>query len=217
MRTTLAFTLATSLAPLAAAQVGSSRDLWDFSRGTTITAHSPFDDSHAGYDARDALGGAFHDYGPELGSVIFADFQQPGSIHSLEWRTPAPIDLERFTMACGADHHAEDLRATAAFRLYAREEPGAPWILLHEAARAPADILDHPLWTLDHEFDSPCRGLTEFRAEFVQASANTEYGGPRVYELDGFGEYTWVAASAGAHARKPGHAGAPRRKLKPGA
>lgn len=187
-----------SLAPMVRAQVGSTTDLWDHSRGSIVIDHSPFDDTHAGYDARDAFGGNYHDFPAALGAVIFADFMPQGSIHHIEWRTAAPIDLERFTLAVAADTHQDTLRAVSAFRLLARDEPGAPWMLLYDATRDPHDVLAHPIWTIDHQFKSPRARLLEFRAEFTQACPRTDYGGPRVLELDGFGEYSLAAAPARA-------------------
>lgn len=185
-----AFLVPLVLAPVAAGQIGSTEDLWDTARGAEVLDHSPFDDTHHGYDARDAFGGDFHDFPAALGAVIFADFMPAGTAHWIEWRPAAAMDLERFTVSVSADHNGEDLRATSGFRLFGRDEPGAPWMLLFEATRTREAVLAHPEWMVDHEFRTPRRGVMEFRAEFVQASGRTDYGGPRVWELDGFGEYS---------------------------
>lgn len=204
-RTALAVLCVAPIASLAHAQIGSTDDLWDHSRGSRVIDHSPFDidgGSDGGYDARDAFGGEFNDFPQAFGAIIFDDHKPKGAAHWIEWRAAAPIDLERFTMSASADIHADDLRATSEFRLYARDEAGAPWMLLHEAVRTDEAVFRHPHWTLDHEFKTPRRNLLEFRAEFVQASGRTDYGGPRVWELDGFGEYSIAAAPAIAHQRK---------------
>ncbi len=215
-----------ALAGVTRAQVGSSDDLWDCSRGAVVIGHTPFDDTHHGYDARDAFGGNFHDFPAALGAVIFADFRPAGSVHSIEWRAAAPIDLERFMLAVAGDTHGDTRRATSGFRLFGRDEAGAPWMLLYEQTRDPQEVLTHPIWTIDHEFRSARRRLIEFRAEFVQACERTDYGGPRVIELDGFGEYSGVPAQYAGVGVPTGSAreaklrvdrrGAEARKLKPG-
>ncbi|MCA9288025.1 MAG: hypothetical protein KDA05_05540, partial [Phycisphaerales bacterium] len=176
-----------SAAQLAIAQVGSTQDLWDQSRGGIVTGHSPFDGP---YDARDAFGGEYHQYLPELGAVVFADGAAQGAAHWLEWRTPAPVDVRRIGVYLFGDLQGTLDRQTSTFRLYARPSGATPWILIFESTRTMPAMLLHSIWTIDHEFHVPITGVSEFRSELVQASPSLVVGGPRVVEIDGFGGYT---------------------------
>ena len=76
----------------------STLDLWDVSQGTVVVADSGIRD---GFLA-DGMFGA----GPvleEYGNTIFADGQPAGSVHFIEWRTPAPVTLQAFRLFASGD------------------------------------------------------------------------------------------------------------------
>ena len=81
----------------AQAQTPSTKDVWDVSQGITILAHSPLDDALGdplSYDAANIFGatnGTFIE--GAAGNVVFTDFQPPGFVHFVEWRTPAPVTV----------------------------------------------------------------------------------------------------------------------------
>ena len=39
----------------------------------------------------------------EPGSSVFADGQPPGFVHSIEWRTPSPVEVERINVFAAGD------------------------------------------------------------------------------------------------------------------
>src|SRR5690349_8932139 len=63
-------------------------DLWDLSRGATVTGASGL---YGGFDSRDIFGGVFSSMEP--GSAIFSDGMPSQFQHYVEWRTAAPVTV----------------------------------------------------------------------------------------------------------------------------
>lgn len=162
---------------------GSKSDLWDTSQGTIVTAHSSY--RPGGYDSRDVFGGAFGSgIGLETGGVIFTDGQQAGYVHSIEWRTTAPVTLGSFSF-----YASEDLsplqRAVARFRLLAKSANSATYdlTLYDYTPQQPYNWVDQSQYLL---LTANISAVTaqDFRAEFFDLGGS--FNGPRIVELDGF-------------------------------
>lgn len=187
-----------AVAALACGQVGSTTDLWDHSRGATVLRHSALDRA---YDTRDAFGGEFNEFRPELGAIVFADGGPRGTVHWIEWRTSAAVRLESFAAYLASDEQGAADRAASGFRLFGRVDSDAAWCLLYEAPRGPDAVIQHCWWAIHHEFGRALPPMAEFRAEIVQATERPDYGGPRLIELDGFGRCP--CRGAGHDGRRP--------------
>ena len=176
------------------AQTPSTNDVWDVSHGITILAHSPLDDALGdplSYDAANIFGatnGTFIE--GAAGNVVFTDFQPPGFVHFVEWRTPAPVTVRSFRLFAAGDA-IDSHREFAVFRLLAKTE-GSPtfdrtlFTLTPSHPYVYADISNGLL------IASRIRPVTaqEFRAEFVNlAGLPRTDNGPRIVELDGFSRF----------------------------
>ena len=95
-------------------------DFWDFSEGTVITNWSATKS-----DIRNMFGGNYGpDFsGPEGTHMLFADNYPAGTVHFVEWRTPAPITLRSFSLQANHDGLPADalLRGFSSFRLFAED------------------------------------------------------------------------------------------------
>jgi hypothetical protein len=161
-------------------------DLFDISEGNQITRHS-------GIFPTIRVAGLFGDEGPsiEKGSTIFADDKPDGYAHFVEWRTASPVILRRIKLFAAGDG-----------AVYFNEREFRSFTLKAKSSSSSATF-DHVLYTYDathpYSFLNPTNRLLidapldatvaqEFRAEFVQWNAGRGYDGPRIIELDGFGE-----------------------------
>lgn len=165
----------------------SHTDLWDISQGSVVTAHSAL---HSNFSIGDMFGTTASPGEP--GDTIFADQQGLGFVHFVEWTTPVPITLESLHLYATGDigaAYGSDFRDIGEFRLYSKVNPGDGFQLLTSL------IPTHPF---PHFFSPEVITLSNpvvgqyFRADFVQYDNfffGTNYlGGPRIVELDGFGQ-----------------------------
>lgn len=180
-----------ALLSVTAARAGSI-DVWDVAAGITVTSHSPvsrYEDYPVLYggpftiDIRDMFGGNFSDhslYPNEIGNVRFRDGLGAGAVHWVEWMTPSPVIVESFVLhARGDGPEVAYRRSYSRFRLFGREASSDPFTLLFDFSPS-----SYP----QPEFlsaDLPAVRASQFRVEFTQFSNNL-FGGPRIFELDGF-------------------------------
>ncbi len=152
-------------------------DLWDVSRGTTVTSSALY----PGFDARDAFGGC---YSSEPCVTIFSDGLPQGSVHTLSWTTPQPVTVWGFNLFLDGDepiNPANPLR-----RSVSHVTVWAGGNIIYSG-----DVIDPPdAWVaLVVHFSSPVTAQ-QFHADFTQAAAQlpplgaNDYTGPRVIELD---------------------------------
>lgn len=177
------------LAPVGAQSID---DLWDVSRGTEVTAHSPLDIQE--YDARDAFGGNFGTYPPEAGSIVFADESAPFSVDYLEWKTAAPVTITGYNLFVNGDGGDTGHRELATFVLKAKSEGSSTFDLVLDAF-TPSRPYNFA------QFSRTIGSVTaqEFRAEFVNAGdIDSSYRGIRVVELDAVPEPEHAAIAVGA-------------------
>ncbi|HTH49999.1 MAG TPA: hypothetical protein VMB21_20970 [Candidatus Limnocylindria bacterium] len=171
--------------------IGSRDDLWDVSRGTVVTTNSPEANYFDGrpYHAENIFGANVPGFPLEPGDFIFQDGQTNGYVHFVEWHTAAPVTVRSFKLyAAGDGPIYNNQREFASFVLKAKS-PGSA-------------VYDQVLYTytpshpyLFYNFDellllqANLAAVTaqDFRAEFVNRSTNF-YSGPRIIELDGFGD-----------------------------
>lgn len=177
------------------AQTPSTNDLWDVARGAAVTAHSPLDaaDGSANpFDAANLLGatnGTFLE--GAQGRVVFTDDAASNHVHFIEFRTAAPVTVRAFRLFAVADDAAPHSREFLTFRLWARESGTARFTrLLYEFSPShPYVFLDNASFLLVAANITPV-AAQDFRAEFVTDPATpAPYNGPRVIELDGFGDF----------------------------
>lgn len=99
-------------------------DLWDVSRGTVVTDHSPFDGTTDGIAM---FGGTYGQWEPT--NLLFEDGHAPPYTHFVEWQTPLPVTVGAFNLASTPDDAtqadpASSRRSFARFRLYAWDGTG---------------------------------------------------------------------------------------------
>lgn len=158
------------------------KDLWDIWAGTEVTGTSA---RASAFDPRDMFGGRFTRLEHEF-IFIFDDGHQAPYTHWIEWRTKTPVRLDRYELRARGDGNQIG-REFAAFRLYTREAGQAEWRLLDEFAPThPYTYLEQGSALLRLSLLQQPVIAQEFRAEFDQMSEHTM--GPRIVELDGFGE-----------------------------
>lgn len=123
---------------------------------------------------------------PEVDSLLFQDNVPDGFSHSIEWRTAAPVTLERFALSAFAGQPPNFQRAFRDFKLFARNLAGGPFVPVYASSvRTP-----YPVEAGNYRLHR-CVNLRpvlaqDFRAEFVQHGEGGFFG-PRVMELDGLG------------------------------
>ena len=161
-------------------------DLFDIAEGNQVTGHS-------GTFPTIRIAGMFGDEGPsvEKGSTLFADDRTNGFTHFVEWRTPSPIDLHRIKLfAAGDGEIYRHEREFQSFTLKTKRNPASASfdriIYTYTATHPYTFVNPTNALLIDAGFDGIV--AQEFRAEFVQWNAGRGYDGPRVIELDGFGE-----------------------------
>ncbi len=175
--------------PIELPKPGERANLWDVRHGATPTASS---DIVSGCDIRDLFGGVFGTL-ESGGPVLFADGKPDGFVHWAEWRSAAPMRLERIEVYAQGDGGSQN-REFAEARLYWRDgspdsSPSREWRLLDRF------VPEHPYRYLDAgsgllravNLDEPVIA-GEFRAEFVQRGLPGAFPmGPRVLQLVGIG------------------------------
>jgi hypothetical protein len=181
-----------AMAPRIRAQAPSTNDLWDVNLGAVITAHSaldPADGSPHPYDAANIFGARIGTYlEGATGRCIFADLEPAGFVHFVEWQTASPVALRSFRLYATGDLSPVTGREFKTFRLFAKE-PGQSLKLLHEASpNLPFSFVDPKYYLLINANVQPTTAQ-EWRAEWVvDGSVPALFNGPRIIELDGFGE-----------------------------
>src|SRR5215213_10409725 len=92
MKLRYAVSVLASAALMNSARAQYADDLWDVTRGAVITAESPII-TYVG--TPDGLLGANgqQNWGDELNWTYFADAQPPGTVHFVEWETPADVTV----------------------------------------------------------------------------------------------------------------------------
>jgi len=158
----------------------STKDLWDASRGTTVTGTSGF--LGGASQGPDMFGRAFSN--PEPGNTLFQDGQANGFVHWIEWEVPDSVTIRSFHLF--AAHDPSKDRSFSLFRLFRYEAVEDTMLLAYEFAPPIPYGLGPAANTL-----SVCGLLSDFegrrfRAEFVQSDKNGVYPGPRIFELDAF-------------------------------
>lgn len=192
----------------AAQPTNSTDDLWDVSRGVVITGQSPMNqcNTKTAFDARNIFGGNFpsmaasNPYNPSAackqeapGTATFIDWQADGFIHYVEWAAPNPVTIRSFGLwAAGDGAAAHNAREMTAFRLLAKSEGSSTFDLLLYTFTP-----THPYTFVDGIYglliltDIKPTTARQFRAEFVNRAIGPGVwpDGPRIIELDGFGNF----------------------------
>jgi hypothetical protein len=152
-------------------------DLWDVSRGTTVTSSALY----PGFDARDAFGGC---NSSEPCVTIFSDGLPQGSVHTLLWTTVQPVTILGFNLFVSGDEPIDPNNPLR--RSIDHVTVWAGGNIIYDA-----DVTDPPgAWVaLVVHLSSPVTAQ-QFRADFRQAATQlpplgvNDYTGPRVIELD---------------------------------
>jgi hypothetical protein len=172
----------------AVTQAQSAEDLWDVTQGVTVTDHSPLLGTPYSFDIYSMFGSTLSG-GTEPKSVIFADGGSPDTVQWVEWRTAAPVTLDRVVVyAMGQDASWDYARQYARVTMRTKTA-GAPTYDIELFSCTPP----YPArWDLTVT-NLPLVTAQEFRAEFLPyptTSAGPPFGlrtGCRVVELDAFG------------------------------
>jgi len=174
------FSLCSIVAPAAAFAVEPETrgDRFDIASGAVVTAHSEIVSSLP-EGMFGAQGGA-----PEPGVTFFLE-GPAGTIHFIEWSTPAPVLIEGFNLRASGDlPNDPEKRTIDHFTLEAKVE-NVYVTLYDEDVASPYQFLDSTSLVISTALDVPVLA-SEFRAEMRQHLEGGFYG-PRIYELDGFG------------------------------
>ncbi len=156
-------------------QGGSAYNLWDYRRGSTVTATSgavgsfPISNLFGGYS------GAV-----EAGNTLFQDGKPAGFTHFVEWQTQNPIVLRGFRLYAnhdGSDNHY--YRAMRVFNLYAADATGRFQRVYTFTPTSPYTYVGGAFNLLVNARITPVVAQ-KFRAEFIQ----NDPLGPRVAELE---------------------------------
>jgi len=184
---------------------GVTDDLWDVNQGTVVTAHSGMlgpPDWHSQFYAESIFGYYNLDYpsGDGKESAIFGNGVK-GTVHWVEWETPAPITLRSFMLGANHDHlpGLAERRGFSRFTLYAADMttglfdnklfelfPANPYrdTVFPPNAFSRYDANRDALFMFANVEPTLARN---FRAEFVQfGDISPSALGPRINELDGF-------------------------------
>ncbi|MEO7326657.1 MAG: LamG domain-containing protein [Dokdonella sp.] len=123
---------------------------------------------------------------PEVDSLLFQDNMPDGFTHSIEWRTAAPVTLERFALSAFAGQPPNFKRAFRDFKLFARDLVGGPFVPVYASSVRTPYPVDAGEYRLHRCVNLRPVLAQDFRAEFVQHGEGGFFG-PRVMELDGLG------------------------------
>jgi hypothetical protein len=173
-------------------QIASS-DLFDVLRGEAqVTGYSGGTNTKNPNDMFSGSAGS-----PDR-ATVFADGQQVGTEHWIEWKTKNPVTLE--SVGLFAAHDAIRLRRSfSTFKLYTKKQ--GQWSQVTQYSPAlmyggscgdqpcfpPPAISYRPGTVLAVCINVPSTTGQEFRAVFVQSVSSVErFSGPRVLQLDGY-------------------------------
>ena len=174
----------------------STDDLWDVSKGSTVTATSGIltPSSYWGSFPEGMFGGYNTSY-IEPSNTIFADYQAAGTTHWIEWQSLNAMTLRSFNLVASHDGAGNiNKRGFTEFRLFARSNPGDSWTSVYTYATDPDNDSNYGggttytnTWALELGVDlSSAITAQYFRAEFDQAGSPSNASGPRILELDGY-------------------------------
>ena len=172
----------------------SFADLWDVRSGITITDHSPLHPISA--TAEGVFGGITA--GDDGSWTYFADNQPTGTVHHVEWTTPAPVSVRTIRLFAHGDPFLDHSREFDSITLKAKS-PGSSTFNINLGTFIPTrpyTFLDNDL-ILDAEI--PPIQASAFRAEFLQYTAGHGFDGPRIVELDAFSTRPLVRATIVTH------------------
>ncbi|HUR47764.1 MAG TPA: hypothetical protein VMZ27_17905 [Candidatus Saccharimonadales bacterium] len=127
------------------------------------------------------------------GNVLFEDGHTNGFVHYVEWSTPVPVTLRSYRLFAGGD----GMREFASFTLKAKSIGSSIFDLTIDKFTPVHPYVFPEGSPLLHSADVNSVTAQQFRAEFVNRAGGSD--GPRIIELDGFGE---VAALVGFHAER---------------
>ncbi len=168
------------LGPAAAAWAfsdGTTGDVWDVSQGTIVTTNSG---TVAVSSPNDLLGA--RESTVEPGSTIFRDDQSAGFVHFVEWRTPAPVTINAFTLYANDDGAQTGDRGFSEFHLLVRNPSTLLFEQIYSFSPAANPYPDGEV--VVRAVVTPVVAQ-DFRAEFVQAAGTgTPARGPRIREID---------------------------------
>lgn len=178
------FTLAgTSLLPRTATNEVthiSNMDLWNFDKGTVIDGSSGTIDRYFPLNAF----GSVYSNSSEPYATIFRDGAPNATVHWVAWHMPDAQIIRSVALWAADDTPSSRNRATSHFKLFGKAQSGDAW----------TPLVDQDLPYVY----SPARAAVianianpiiarYYRAEFTQISGTDNYG-PRVLEIDGFGD-----------------------------
>lgn len=171
-------------------QVSGGPDLWNITNGVVVTDHSRFSfwqSDPSGFDARDVFGGRFTSVYGETGDIVFDDYVPEGFTNYLEWRTLAPVTIEKIKVYAKGDLPLEYAREFRSFTLKTKSfnstnfdkvlfeiNPGNPYKYL---ATNTFLVVSNAIPTVTAQF---------FRAEFISAPGQV-FPAPRILELEATG------------------------------
>lgn len=172
-------------------------DLWNYTSGAVVTAHSPLGArADVPHDIRCLFG---FERGGKDGQLSLFEMAEPGTVHFVEWMTPEPITLRSFYLKASHDH--ERTRSFRRFTLWAADpDTGEFTIKLFEVEPTipygETSLPDTALKArqgpavLAFRANVPPVNTNRFRVEFEQNDDGTPTPfGPKVMELDGFDEF----------------------------
>ena len=161
-------------------------DLWNINQGAVVTDSSPL---IGGSDIGDMFGGEAGSV--ESGKTLFADDLAVGTVHYVEWQTPAPVTISNFRLFANADGDTGD-RSFKRFSLFARDLVTGNFKSISEFSSADpytdTPCNQTPSGFLEVSINTPVTTAQEFRAEFEQFAPASGASGPRIRELDGFAD-----------------------------
>jgi hypothetical protein len=164
---------------------GATNDWFDVVQGARVVCSTPQHNSCCGNsDPRCALGFVAPPPWVEPKHSIFADGPGPGFVDRLEWQTARPVDLVRIRIWLSQDGAQNPYRGASAFRLLGSQD-GMTFSqlsggLIPLSGGANASV---PLLISDDALSGITNSLQAFRLELTRLTT----GGPRLVEIDGFG------------------------------
>lgn len=169
-------------------------DLWDISQGSSVTATSGI----LWNSNQNGMFGGRISSSVEPPNTIFLDYQPAGSLHWIEWQTPAEITLRSFNLVAFHDGSPYNMthRGFNIFNLLSSTN-GTTWSQIYTYDTDPdGDLLyggginytNQAALELAVNLGTPTIAKY-FRAEFIQTGRGINGSGPRILELDGYNTF----------------------------
>ncbi len=176
---------------VAVAQYGVSTDIWDVSSGTVVTRSSTPATHFSGnpFKPEALLGGTPAGFGEEVGSFTFTDGRPTGFVHFVEWKTATPVKLSSLKVYAAGDGPVfNNQREFERVVIRAKTAGSADFntVLTDSRVTHPYTFVDAANYVVVNQA-VPDVVAQEFRAEFIDRGLSS-FSGPRVLEIDGFGE-----------------------------